>query len=214
MSANKDTKKRLDDLKSMLESDPIDFNSDNHDAFDADFPTNSNNIKYIDYSEEKKNHKEFSEQVISNIITNYVKSEKLLASPRLKDLKQKDIMKYSQLLLLNNIAESNLIKIQESIDCGDMSKDMFTMVNQTQKELREIMTDIDKHLDKCEKYWEKFSEQYGLEIEEEKIVQETETKEDNTIKRTIIDMSKLSESVQLILAEQKEKEKKQREKED
>lgn len=37
----------------------------------------------------KKNHKEYAEQAITNIITTYIKSVKLLESPRLKDLKQK-----------------------------------------------------------------------------------------------------------------------------
>jgi hypothetical protein len=200
------TKNRLNGLKELLKADPVNLNTGDLLANHADFPA-SQQAKYIDYVQEKKNHTDFAKQVITNIIETYVKSKKLLDSPRLKDLKQKDIIKYSRLLLLVQISEENLIKLQESIDGGDMSKEMFDSVNKSQKEMRDNMEAEEKHLDKCEKYWSNYASIYGLENSEEKIVQEVEAKDDTTVKRTIIDMSKLSELIQDNLQKEKAKNK-------
>jgi len=197
------TKNRLNNLKELLKADPIQLNTDNLQANPGDFPT-SQQVKYIDYIVEKKNHKEFAEQVISNIIETYIKFE---LSPRQKDLKQKDILKYSRLLLLAQISEDNLIRLQESIDGGDMSKDMFDSVNKAQKEVRDNMDAEEKHLDKCDKYWKMYSEDYGIENTEEKILQENEIKDDSAKKHVIIDMTKLSELIQDNLQKEKEKNK-------
>lgn len=205
-SKDDSTKNRLNGLKELLKADPVNLNTDSLLANHADFPA-SQQAKYIDYVQEKKNHTAFALQAISNIIETYVKSKQLLDSPRLKDLKQKDVIKYSRLLLLVQISEDNLIKLQESIDGGDMSKEMFDSVNKAQKELRDNMDAEEKHLDKCEKYWSNYATIYGLENSEEKIVQETEAKDDTTVKRTIIDMSKLSEMIQDNLQKEKQKNK-------
>ena len=189
------TKKRLDGLKELLKADPIQLDTDAIQANPSDFPA-SQMAKYIDYTEEKKNHTEFATQVITNIIENYIKQKKLLNSPRLKDLKQKDIIKYSRLLLLVQISEENLIKLQESIDGGDMSKEMYDSVNKAQKEMRDNMEAEEKHLDKCEEYWSDYGASYGLENSEEKIVQESEVKQEDATKHTIIDMTKLTELIQ------------------
>lgn len=187
-------KSRLDDLKEMLKSDPVQLDTSDLLANTDAFPT-SQQAKYIDYDEEKKNHKEYAEQAITNIITTYIKSVKLLESPRLKDLKQNDVMKYSRLLLLLQISEANLIRLQESIDGGDMMKEMFDSVNKAQQEYRANMTAFDQHIAKCEKYWKEYADIYGFENEEEKIVQETEEKSETEEKHTIIDMSKLTEII-------------------
>jgi len=207
-SKEESTKNRLDDLKELLKADPIQLNSDSLLANPVDFPL-SQLTKYIDYVKEKQNHTEFALQVITNIIETYIKSKQLLDSPRLKDLKQKDVIKYSRLLLLVQIAEDNLIKLQESIDGGDMSKDMFDSVNKAQKEMRDNMEAEEKHLDKCEQYWSNYALAYGLENSEEKILQETELKDNPNKKTTIIDMSKLSELIQDKLKTEKEKNKNQ-----
>lgn len=202
------TKNRLDGLKEMLKADPIQLNTDSLQANPADFPA-SQLTKYIDYVQEKKNHTEFALQVITNIIGTYIKSKKLLDSPRLKDLKQKDVIKYSRLLLLVQIAEENLIKLQESIDGGDMSKEMFDSVNKAQKEMRDNMDAEEKHLDKCEQYWSNYALTYGLENSEEKILQESELKDNPDKKTTIVDMSKLAELIQDKIKDEKEKNKSQ-----
>lgn len=200
------TKSRLNDLKEQLKADPVQLDTSDITADISAFPDANQTIKYIDYDDEKKNHKEFAEQSITNIITTYVKSEKLLNSPRLKDLKQTDIIKYSRLLLMVEIAESNLIKLQESIDGGDMSKDMFMSVKQASMELRDCMNSIEKHLDKCEKYWSNYSIAFGLSNDEEKIIAESSEKSTDD-KRTILNISELTNNIHDILAKQKEKEK-------
>lgn len=197
------TQNRLEGLKAILIADPLHLDTNNLLANPADFPA-PQQTKYIDYMEEKKSHTEFSLQVITNIIENYVKSKQLLDSPRLKDLKQKDVIKYSRLLLLVQISEDNLIKLQESIDGGDMSKEMFDSVNKAQKEMRDNMEAEEKHLDKCEKYWSAYASLYGFENTEEKIVQESESKDDSVKKHLIIDMSKLSELIQDNLQKEKD----------
>jgi len=207
------TKSRLNDLKALLDADPVQLNTDDFDADNADFP-GSSMIKFIDYDLEKQNHKNFAEQAISNIILTYVKSPKLLESPRLKDLKKLDVFNYGSLLLTYYISEANLIRVQENIDGGDMSKEMFDSVNKAQQEFRANLNAINVMLEKCEKYWKLFSETYGLENEEEKIVQESEIKSDTNVKRTIVDMSKLTQNIHNIMDQKKEEEKQERKKED
>lgn len=188
-----DTKSRLDSLKQQIAADPIQINTDNLYADPDDFPEGTN-TKYIDYDEEKKNFKDVAEQEINNIVKNYVKNEKLLDSHRLKDLKNRDIRKYASLLLLESISQANLIRLQESIDSGDMSKEAFDSVNKAQKEVRDNMTAIDSHLTRCEDYWENYADEYGLENEEDKIVSET-TDTSTETQRIILDPSKLNEMI-------------------
>jgi hypothetical protein len=197
-----ETKRRLSNLKEMLSADPVQLNTELLNASGGDFPV-SMQAKYIDYVDERKSHNQFAEQVITNIIDTYIKIE---LSPRMKDLKQKDIIKYARLLLIVQIAEENLIKIQESIDGGDLSKDMFDSVNKAQDTLRNNMEAEEKHLDKCEKYWATYSANYGLENEEEKVIQESGIKDDVGPKHIIMDMTKLTEAIQENMRKEREKE--------
>jgi len=197
------TKDRLKNLQEMIISDPIKLDTTNLHLDPTELPGIEDTKKYVDYTQSKKNNNEFAHQVITNIIETYIKSKKLLDSPRLKDLKQNDIKKYAYLLLMTDIAEANLIQLQEFIDGGDMSKDMFMSVNSASKELRECINGTEKHLDKCEKYWKDYASNYGLENDEEKIVQETEVKEDDSKKRSIINMSDLISNIHAKVEEKK-----------
>lgn len=188
-----DTKSRLESLKQQIMSDSIKLDTSDLYANPDDFPE-STHVKLVDYSEEKENHKQIAEREINNIILTYVKNEKLLNSSRLADLKQRDIRKYSSLLLLEQISESNLIKLQEAIDSGDMSKEAFDSVNKAQKEVRDNILAIEKHLQKCEDYWENYADVYGLENEEDKIISETADTSTET-QRIILDPAKLNEMI-------------------
>lgn len=200
------TKNRLADLKAAMESDPIVLDTSILTPNLSDFPA-SESIKYIDYDgEKKKNHKEFATQVITNIIDTYIKSENLLNSPRLKDLKQDHIKTYAHHLLMSEIADANLIKMQEFIDAGDMSKDAFMSVRTASVELRDCITAYTKHLSMCDKYWSEYAAKYGMEDGESKIVQQTEIKEDDNKKLTIFNASELTANIHEILAKQKAKE--------
>lgn len=188
-------KNRLKDLKEQLKSDSIQLNTDNLYASDDEFPTNNlDSEKYIDYTKEQEQHTEFATQIINNIVKTYVKNQKLLDSNRLKDLKQQDILDYANILLMISISKQNLIKLQESIDGGDMSKEAFDSVNKAAKELRDNMNMKSKLLEKCEKYWDNYSKTYGLENEEEKIASES-NKSENTNNTTIINTSNLIEII-------------------
>lgn len=187
------TKTRLAQLKELLVADNINLNTTNLYADPTQFP-DSDNTKYIDYIAQREKHKNFAQQVITNIINTYIKSEKLLNSPRLLDLKQMDIINYSRLLLITHISEENLITLQESIDGGDMSPTMFESVNKAQQELRKNMEAIEKHLTKCEKYWASYAANFGLTNEEEEIIQSTNTNNDEQL--IIMDMTKLTEIIQ------------------
>lgn len=200
--SDESTKSRLNSLKEMLKADPVQIDTDKLLINPGDFPA-SQQAAYIDYAAEKKNHNEFAAQAITNIILTYVKSPDLLDSPRLKDLKQKDIIKYAQMLLLVQISEANLIRLQESIDGGDMSKEMFDSVEKAQNRMVQNMEAMDKHLVQCEKYWSTYAANYGLESTEEKIVQESAVKEDTVKKHTIIDLSKLTELIHSKVDEKK-----------
>jgi len=191
----KKLKSKLKDLKEQLESDSVQLNTDELYASQDEFPNNNSEEKYIDYVEENKEHNKFSEQVIDNIVKTYVKNEKLLNSNRLKDLKQQDILDYANILLMISISKSNLIKLQESIDSGDMSKEAFDSVNKAAKELRDNMKMKSDLLSSCEKYWSNYSEKYGFENEEEKIASESTIK-DNEKQTKIVDTDKLIETIQ------------------
>lgn len=201
---SEDIKNRLKDLKEELQSDSVQLNTDDLYANDDEFPNNNSDEKYIDYTEQTKEHTVFAKQIINNIVKTYVKSKKLLDSNRLKDLKQQDILDYSNILLMISIAKQNLIKLQESIDSGDMSKEAFDSVNKAAKELRENMKMKSELLKKCEKYWDNYSKTYGLENEEEKIASEVSEKEDNSNKTKIIDPTELVDTIHKQQEEMKE----------
>lgn len=171
------TKERLQSLKEMLDSDPVKINTDNMILNPADMPP-SQNIKVIDYADEKIKHHSYASRVITNIVKTYIKSPKLLESPRLIDLVDQQIVKYSRLLLLTDMAERNLITLQEAIDSGDMSTEVFETNMRAQDSVSTHESNCDKHITLCEKYWAAYAEQYGMENEETKIVQETEIKTD------------------------------------
>lgn len=196
-------KSRLKDLKEQLKSDDIQLNTEDLYASPDEFPTSPNNDsdeyaeKYIDYVAEQKKHTEFATQVINNIVTTYVKSPELLNSNRLRDLKQQDILDYSFILLMINIANKNLIKLQELIDSGDMSKEAFDSVTKAAKELRDNMKLKTEHLTKCEKYWDNYSSTYGLGNEEQKIATRvTDKNKENETKTSIVNPQELIEIIQ------------------
>lgn len=206
------TKERLDELEAILHSDPHKFDPSSFTADQSDLPM-STDIKYIDYDEKKKNHKDYAEQVILNIVKTYVKNPKTLEAPRVKDLQQNDVRKYARLLLMEEISEANLIQLQETIDGGDPSKEMFDSVNKAQQELRNNMNAIDTLLNKCDTYWKNYAATFGFENEEEKIAAESDTK-DNDDKRVIVSQSQLTENIYNIVAAQKERERVSREEEE
>lgn len=210
--ADDDYKNRLRDLKEQLNSSELQLNTDELYADKAEFPNNNNDegsesgseYKYIDYTEEQKSHTEFATQVINNIVSTYVNKD-LLNSNRLKDLKQQDILDYSYTLLMINIANKNLIKLQESIDSGDMSKEAFDSVQKAAKELRDNMKMKSEHLSKCEKYWDNYSKNYDLGNEEEKIITEdSENKNKNKPKTQIISQTDLINTINKQKEEMKE----------
>lgn len=195
------TKSLLNDLKEQLMADPVNINISELTPVADDFPKPINE-NYINYNDIKKNYKTFANQVIDNIVNTYIHSEKLLNSPRLKDLKQDDKSKFVRILLMLDIAENNMIKLQEFIDGGDMSKEMFDSVNKAQQELRANMKAKDGHLKQCEIYWKNYAELFGLENEEEKIVQEASNKDEDK-KRIIVDMSNLTNLINDTMNEKK-----------
>jgi len=171
------TKERLQSLKELLDSDPVKINTDNMLLNPADMPQ-SQNIKVIDYADEKQKLNEYAQRVITNIVKTYIKSPKLLQSPRLIDLVEQQVIKYCRLLLLTEIAERNLIVLQEAIDSGDMSTEVFETNMRAQTSLSTHELNCEKHTAMCERYWASYADQYGMENEETKIVQETEVKTD------------------------------------
>jgi hypothetical protein len=144
-------KKKLQDLKAQLQADPVVLNTDNFTPNVDDIP-DSENIKYIDYAEEKTKTIEYAEQTINTIVNNYISSEKLLADKKIMDVKREQISKLAELQFLVANSDRNLITLQEAIDAGDMSKDMFMMVRDYQVEMRNNIEARSKHIDKCEVY--------------------------------------------------------------
>jgi hypothetical protein len=200
------TKDRLQSLKELLDSDPIKLNTDNLLLNPADMPQ-SQNIKVIDYvGEEKPRHKIDASRIITNIVKNYIKSPKLLESPRLLDLVDRQVDKYARLLLLTDIAERNFLTLQEAIDSGDMSTEVFDTNMRAQDTLSKHETNSEKHLAMCENYWANYAEQYGMENEETKIVQETEVKTDEQ-KRMIMSATEIIDRIRGTVAQRAEDDK-------
>lgn len=189
------TKQRLQSLKDMLDSDPVKINTDNM-LLHPDIMPQSQNIKLVDYVDEKTKHRQYAERIVTNIVKNYIKSPKLLASPRLIDLVDQQVTKYARLLLLVDIAERNLITLQEALDGGDMSTEVFETNMRAQTSLSTHETNCEKHISMCEKYWAAYSDQYGMENEETKIVQETEVKTDEK-NRMILNATDIIERIRM-----------------
>jgi uncharacterized membrane protein len=198
----KNLKDKLESLKDINNANHVDLDTSALYADKDDFPVNdvlvgnSNNPDgqgYVDYKLEKENFSLIAEQTVDNIIRTYIKSDKLLNSSRLMDLKQYDIRKYSRLILMTDISERNLLSIQENIDLGDLSKEMFDSINKAQTDLRKNMEELDKHLAKMEKYWGDYASKYGFENEEEKIANEDATNADDS--NFIIDQTSLIEGI-------------------
>ncbi len=211
------TKERLQSLKEMLDSDPVKINTDNLLLNPLDMPA-SQNIKVIDYTDEKTKHHEYASRVITNIVKTFIKSPKLLESPRLIDLVDQQIVKYARLLLLTDMSERNLITLQEAIDSGDMSTEVFETNMRAQASVSTHESNCDKHISMCEKYWATYADQYGMENEETKIVQETEVKTDEK-NRMILNATDIIERIRGVnqeknIAEDKIREKKKKDKAD
>lgn len=210
-----ENKDRLNSLKSQLMSDQVDFNTDLFQANMNELPNTFDDIeKPIDYVDKKTALNKEAYDEINSIIDVYIKSEKLLNSARLIAKKRNYIRKYTLLLLVLDMYESNLITIQESIDVGDRSKEQFELVNKTGVEISRITKDIDNLLIDCENFYEEYSSIFGMETEEEKIVADNinDNITDNTT--TILSMSDLVEAVQTQMNIQKDKERVDNKKED
>ena len=208
-------KDKLQSLKAMKEANDIQLDTSDLYADKDEFPSNDSttNDNYVDYDLSKENFNKIAQQTVDNIVNTYIKSEKLLNSSRLLDLKKYDIIKYARLLLMLDISERNLLMLQSNIDLGDMSKEMFDCINKAQKDLRDNMDTLDKHLAKLEKYWKEYAETYGFQNEEELIASESSgnNSEDNI---HILDSSQLIETIHKKVKEQLEKEKENKRKED
>lgn len=188
------TEARLNSLKELLKSDNTEFNSNNHMIKNDDLPP-SQNIQYIDYSEKNKEHLNIATDIITGFITNYVKSEELLNSIKLKSIKNQHIEKLANLQLLVENVKRNLIMIQEAIDGGDMSIEMFKLSIDQTRELGSRIEAVSKHIETCDLYWEKYASTFGLENKEEKIIREKEIATDSEEKPIVIDPNILNDMI-------------------
>lgn len=211
MSTDNDKQKNLDrlnNLKSQLISDNVNFSSSLYDTDLSDLPNTFEDIEQpVDYNEVKNDiFKEIDEEITS-IIDMYIKDEKLLNSARLKSKKKNYIRKYTRLILVLQLHENNLITIQEGIDVGDKSKEQFDLINKTGSEIAKILNEIDKLLVDCENFFEMYTQNYGIETEEEKIVTETSSNDDSEDNVTVMTMVDLVDVIQNQMTIVKENEK-------
>ncbi len=188
------TRNRLDALKELLKSDSVTFDSNSHMPQPNDFPASSA-AKMINYDDEDEICLAYAEATMSAIIENYIKSEELLNSVKLKSIKALHVNKLAELQMLVRNSKRNMIMMQEGIDAGDMSKDMFNGVREYQVEMRTNIEHRSKHVDKCELYWENYAVRYGMENKEEEIMRKAEVKEDKGEKMTIISQSDLNKAI-------------------
>lgn len=197
------TKDKLNALKDLLKLDNTQFNTDDHLVQIGDFPS-SQNIKVINYEDEYKKCVEYATDNITSIIINYIKSPELLKSDKLNKVKSQHIDKLADLEDLVRKAHHNLIMVQEAIDAGDMSSDMFKFAKEFMGEKRNSIEAKSKHLDKCEIYWENYAAIYGLESKDDEIVRKTEVKEDTEQKVQIFNISELNDIIDAQLKDKKD----------
>lgn len=200
--SKKDTD-RMESLRSLLKADPIKFPVQNHIALETDFPP-SQHIKSIDHTEEKLGHTQYATIAVEGFIDNYIKDKKLLTSSRLQKMKQKHIEDIAELQYIVKNTERNLISIQESIDAGDVSIEMFKLSREISSDLRASIKDRSIFYDKCELYWQEYADRYGLTSEEEDIIKAGDTSESKTM---ILDQSALNAAIEKQLAEKNNRKK-------
>lgn len=198
------TKLRLDSLKDLLKSDTVDFNTNDHLPKFGDFPI-STNLKVIDYDDEDKKDLAKAEETIGAIISNYISNNKIKQLDKVKGVIRSHITKLADIELLVRNSKRNMILLQEAIDVGDLSKDMFDGVYKFQGEMRTNIEARSKHIDKCEIYWENYSKQFGLENKEEEVIRTTELKEDEKEKTNIFSITDLNRIIEEKMKSEKEK---------
>lgn len=202
------TKNRLDSLKELLKSDNTNFNPSEHYPNNGDFPR-SNNVKLIDYEEEKEKCIIYATDIIDNIINNYVKSSDLLKSDKLNSIKTQHITKLAELEDLVRMSKRNLVMIQEAIDSGDLSTEMLRSAKDFMVENRNNIEARSKHINNCETYWENYAAIYGLESKDDEIVRKSEKSEESeTTNHIITDISKLNDIIDKQMEEMKSRNKK------
>lgn len=205
------SKNRLDSLKELLKSDTAtDFNPKDHYPNNGDFPI-SNNNKMINYEDEEAKSIVYAENVINDIISNYVKSDDLLKSNKLISIRNQHVTKLAELEDLVRMSKRNLVMIQEAIDSGDLSTEMLRSAKDFMVENRNNIEARSKHIDKCEDYWNNYASMYNLESKEEEIVRNNE-KNDDTLKTNhiIMDISKLNDIIDKQVSEIKSRDKEKR----
>jgi hypothetical protein len=205
------TEKRLNSLRELLKSDNTDFNADNHMIKNSDLPA-SENIAYIDYAQKEIEYNIAASEIINGFITNYVKSDELLNSVKLKSIRNQHIEKLANLQLLVGNIKRNLIMIQEAIDGGDMSIEMFKLSIDQTRELGSRIEAISKHIESCDTYWEKYASTFGLENKEEKIIREKEISSDDSSKTIVIDTTALNTLIDQKIKESDDKKREAEEK--
>ena len=170
----------------------------------GDLPQASN-IKIIDYELEFNKCIDYATINIDVIILNYIKSDNLLQSAKLNTIKEQHIIQLAELEDLVRKTNRNMIMIQEAIDAGDMSGDMFKFAKEFMVEKRNNIEARSKHLSKCEIYWKNYAEANGLESKDDEIVRKSEVKDDKEVKTSIMDISQLNDIIDKQLLETKEK---------
>lgn len=187
---------KLNSLKAQIMGSSVSFEPS---VFEANTSELSNSFEDIEppvnYNEKKNEFNKIAEEEITSIIEIYVKEQKLLNSARIRSKKNNYIRKYTMLLLIIDMYEMNLISIQEGIDTGDRSKDMYDLINKTGAEISKRTLEIDKLLNDCEDFFENYSERFGIESEEEKIVSETTSLDDSEDDVTITTMANIVDMI-------------------
>lgn len=192
----KKNQSKLDSLRAQIISDPVFFDSAEHELDSDELPsTDFDDIEPpIDWIGVKKELRNIAEEEIISIIEMYIDNPKLLESARLKSKMNNYIRKYTKLLYILEMYDNNLVTIQESIDTGDRSKDQFELVNKTGAEISKRLAEIDKMMQECEEFFENYSERYGIESQEEKIVAENVTVNDEDA-TTVLKMADIADAV-------------------
>lgn len=165
MDTNNDKRQPLEDLLRQLDNTtfkPSDY------MISRDELPKSEPLK--DYEGEMElDYKDVCVKIVHNIASNYIMSETVLSSEKNVDMKNDQAKKLAEVQFLISMVRTNLIRVQEALDSGDINPDLFRINLSYIKEMRESINERSNHIKSIEKYWSERSDRLGMETTKEDI---------------------------------------------
>jgi hypothetical protein len=210
MDTNNNKRQPLEDLLKQLDS--TSFKA-------ADYMINKNELPKFeptkDYEQEiEVDYNEVCIKIVNNIASNYIMSDALLSTEKNIDMKNDQAKKLAEVQFLISMVKTNLIRVQEALDSGDISPDLFRINLSYIKEMRESMNERSNHIKTIEKYWSDRSDMLGIETTQEDIslasdseAQKNKSNKDDNKNKVIMNTRDMNDFMENLMLKEKEKNK-------